>query len=146
MTGLDLNSPDVKESAILATWPRRPVSDILDLCISFKAWNHPALIVPSPHPYTHTHTPGSFVVCPSSRSTATGGGVLSNRLFLILYNLLASSANFSTWLNLKAESMEGWMTWDFTPISTVFQSYQGDRRVIMHECKALCNETPFTTE
>ena len=31
-------------------------------------------------------------------------------------------------------SMDGWMTCDFTSFSTVFQSYQGDGRLIMKGC------------
>ena len=30
--------------------------------------------------------------------------------------------------------MDGWMTCDFTSFSTVFQSYQGDGRLIMKGC------------
>ena len=30
--------------------------------------------------------------------------------------------------------MDGWMTWDFTSFSTVFQSYQDDRRLKMNGC------------
>ena len=38
--------------------------------------------------------------------------------------------------------MAGWMTYDFTSFSTVFQPYQdGDNNE-----KAVCNETPFTVE
>ena len=33
-----------------------------------------------------------------------------------------------------AEWMDGWMTWDFTSFSTVFQSYQDDGRLIMKGC------------
>ena len=35
------------------------------------------------------------------------------------------------------------MTCDFTPFSTVLQSYQDDERLIM---KGLCNGTPFMVE
>ena len=30
--------------------------------------------------------------------------------------------------------MDGWMSCDFTPFSTVFQSYQGNGEVIMKDC------------
>ena len=37
--------------------------------------------------------------------------------------------------------MDGWLACDFTSFSTVFQSYQDDRRMIM---KGFCIGTPFT--
>ena len=33
--------------------------------------------------------------------------------------------------------LDGWMTCDFTCFSTVFQSYQGDRRLIIKSCVQL---------
>ena len=41
------------------------------------------------------------------------------------------------------EWVDGSMTCDFTSLSTVFQSYQGDGRLIT---EAVCNGTPFTVE
>ena len=36
--------------------------------------------------------------------------------------------------NLLASEMDGWVTCDFTPFSTVFQSYQDYGRMIMKDC------------
>ena len=43
----------------------------------------------------------------------------------------------------KEESRNGWMICDFTSFSTVFQSYQDDRRMIMKGC---VQWKPFTVE
>ena len=39
--------------------------------------------------------------------------------------------------------LDGWMTWDFSSFSTVFQSYQDDGRMIM---KGSVQWNPFTIE
>ena len=41
------------------------------------------------------------------------------------------------------QGMGGWITYDFTTFSTVFQSFQDDERLII---KGLCNGTPSTVE
>ena len=49
-----------------------------------------------------------------------------------------------TIFNLMAQVlMDGWMTCNFMSFSTVFQSYQDDKQLIM---KAVCNGIPFTVE
>ena len=37
-------------------------------------------------------------------------------------------------MDLNVDLMDGWMICDFTSFSTVFQSYQGDGRMIMKDC------------
>ena len=35
---------------------------------------------------------------------------------------------------LQTSRSNGWITWDYTPFSTVFQSYQDNKRLIMKGC------------
>ena len=54
--------------------------------------------------------------------------IICNKKFL---KVSFSISNGSLMGGAKMPSMDGWMTWQFTSISTVFQSYQGDLRIIM---------------
>ena len=38
------------------------------------------------------------------------------------------------WMNVLGGMVDGWFTCDFTPFSTVFQSYQDDERMIIKGC------------
>ena len=51
--------------------------------------------------------------------------------------------NYNTKSYTIKVSIERWMTCDFTSFSTVFQSNQDDRQMMM---KGLCNETSLTFE
>ena len=67
----------------------------------------------------------------------------------MLYLVTPTYHNMKT-LTMSAQTMnasmkmDGWITCDFTSFSTVFQSYQDDKTLIMKSC--VCNGTPFTIE
>ena len=56
------------------------------------------------------------------------GRKITKRLSLI------SDTNFRRTCGFVTIQLDGWMTWDFTSFSTVFQSYQNDDRSIMKCC------------
>ena len=54
--------------------------------------------------------------------------------YLQLNNLAVERFFFHSLKRNKIPESDGWMKWDFTSFSTVFQSYQDDGGIIMKGC------------